>query len=171
MTFDLLTSKFIGSSTDHDQSSYQVQWLSPINFSRYWADMVFTLNATVTLTFDLVTSKFIWVIYWVWPIFLPSTMNVTHKLFKILSGHGFCIKCYCDLDLGPSDLKIFRGHLQYSYQVEWLALINFCKILSGHVFCIKSYCDLDLWPTDLKMYRDHLLSMANLPTKYHAWHS
>jgi len=49
--------------------------------------MVFALNCTVTLTFDLVTSEFIWVIYWPWPIFLPSTMTVTHKLFKILSGH------------------------------------------------------------------------------------
>ena len=49
--------------------------------------MVFALNGTVTLTFDLVTSKFIGVIYWPWLIFLPSTMTVTHKLFKILSGH------------------------------------------------------------------------------------
>jgi len=76
-----------------------------------WADMVFALNGTVTLTFDLVTSKLIQVIYWAWPIFLPSAMTVTHKLFKILSGHGFCIKWYCDLDLWPSDLKIYRGHL------------------------------------------------------------
>ena len=41
----------------------------------------------MTLTFDLVTSKFIGVIYWPWPIFIQSTMTVTHKLFKILSGH------------------------------------------------------------------------------------
>jgi len=50
--------------------------------------MVFALNGTVTLTFDLVTSKYIGVIYWPWPIFLLSTMTVSHKLFKILSGHG-----------------------------------------------------------------------------------
>jgi len=105
---------------------YQEPWLSLINFSRYWADMVFALNGTVTLTFDLVTSKFIGIIYWPWPIFLPSTMTVTHKLFKILSGHGYCIKWYCDLDLWPNDLKICRGHL---------------------------------------------LTMTNLPTKYHDCHS
>ena len=87
LTFDLVTSKLKGSSTDHDQSSYQVEWLSLINFSRHWADMVFALNGTVTLTFDLVTSKFIGVIYWPWTIFLLSRMTVTHKLFKILSGH------------------------------------------------------------------------------------
>jgi len=49
--------------------------------------MVFTLNDSVTLTFDLVTSKFNGVIYWPWPTYLPSTMTVTKKLFKILSGH------------------------------------------------------------------------------------
>ena len=69
------------------QSSYQVEWLSLINFSRYWVDTVFELSANVTLTFDLVTSKFIEVIYWPWPIFLPSTMAVPYKLFKKLSGH------------------------------------------------------------------------------------
>jgi len=42
--------------------------------------MVFALNSIVTLTFDLVTSKFKEVIYWPWPIFLQSTMTVTHKL-------------------------------------------------------------------------------------------
>jgi len=49
--------------------------------------MVFALNATVTLTFDLVTSKCIRVIYWPWPIFLLCIMTVTQKLFKIWSGH------------------------------------------------------------------------------------
>ena len=49
--------------------------------------MVFTLNGTVNLTFDLWTSESRGVIYWPWPIFLPSTMTVTHKFFKILSGH------------------------------------------------------------------------------------
>ena len=57
-----LFSAFICSSTDCDQSSYQVQWLSL-------------------------------------------------KLFKILSGYSFCIKCYCDFDIWPSDVKIYRGHL------------------------------------------------------------
>jgi len=36
-----LTSAFTCSSTDCDQSSYEVEWLSLINFSRYWADTVF----------------------------------------------------------------------------------------------------------------------------------
>ena len=35
----------------------------------------------------VVTSTVIVDIYWPWPIVLPSTMTVTQKLFKILSGH------------------------------------------------------------------------------------
>ena len=47
-------------------------------------------------------------------------MTVTHERFKILSGHGFCIKCYCDLDLWPSDIKIYRviywpPHVSFMY--------------------------------------------------------
>jgi len=42
---------------DQDQSSYQVEWLSLIYFLRYWADMFFAFNGTVTLTFYLVTLK------------------------------------------------------------------------------------------------------------------
>ena len=48
--------------------------------------MVFALNAIVTLTFDPVTSKYKGFIYLPCPIFLPSTMTVNQKLFKILSG-------------------------------------------------------------------------------------
>jgi len=49
--------------------------------------MVFALNASVTFTFDLVTSRLIGVIYRPCPIYLLSTMTVTQKRFKILSGH------------------------------------------------------------------------------------
>jgi len=141
LTFDLVTSKLYGSSTEYDQSSYHVPWPSLINFSRYWADMVFTLNATVTLTFDLVTSNIVWVIYWPRPIIPLSTMTVTQKFFKILSGHGLCIKLNCDLDTWPLwHQNVYGSSTEYdqsSYQVPWLSLILF-KILSGHGFCIKS---------------------------------
>ena len=33
-------------------------------------------------------------IYWPWPVFLPSTMTVTHKLIKILSGHKVSLRAY-----------------------------------------------------------------------------
>jgi len=115
--------------------------------------MVFALNGTVTLTFDLVTWKFIGVIYWPWPIFLPSTMTVTHKLIKILSGHGFCIKWYFDLGLWPSDLKI-HGVIYWPWPIFLPSTMSVThklfKILNGHGFCIKWYCVLDLWPSDLK---------------------
>jgi len=38
-------------------------------------------------------------------------MTVTYKVFKIFSGQGFRIKCYCVLDIRPSDLEGVRGHL------------------------------------------------------------
>ena len=111
LTFDLVTSKFIG----------VIYWPWPIflqsrmtvthKLFKILSGHGLTWKATVTLTFDLVTSNFKGVIYWEWPIFLQCTMTVTQKLLKILSGHGFCIKLYCDLDLWPGDLKIFRGHL------------------------------------------------------------
>jgi len=129
-----------------------LQWLSLIHFSRYWTDNVFALNGTVTLTFDPVTSKCKGVIYWPWLIFLQSTMTVTKTVFKILNGHGFCIKRYCDLYRVNSKCK--RGHL--------LTITNLptkhhdChsklfNILNGQCFCIKWYCDLDLWSSDLEM--------------------
>jgi len=93
----------------HDQSSYQVQWLSLIQDIE--RKRFLHKNASVTLKFDLLTSNFIGIIYWPCPIFLPSTMAITYKLFKILSWHCFCIKCYCDLDIGPTDLKMYKGHL------------------------------------------------------------
>ena len=128
----------------------------------------------MTLTFDLQTSKFIGVIYGPWLIFLLSTMTVTHKLFKILSGHCFCIQCYCDLDLWPSDLKCI-GVIYWPWPIFLPSTMTvtqkLLKILSGHGFCIKCYCDLDLWPSNLKIYRGHLLSITNLLTKYHDCHS
>jgi len=154
---------------------YQVEWMSPKNFSRHWADIVFAINGTVTLTFDLVTSEFVGIIYWPWPIFLSSTMTVTHNLFKILSRHGFCIKWYCNLDLWPSNLKIYGCHL--------LTMTNLpTKYHDCHSyffqdtkrtwsFCIKWYCDLDIWPSDLRIKSGNLLTLANLPSKYNDCHS
>jgi len=133
--------------------------------------MGFALNDSVTLTFDLVTLKFVGVIYWLWQIFLPRRMTVSHKLLKILSGQGFYIKCYCDLDIKcwHIDLIMYRGHLlnitnrfteYHDYHSE-----N-CQDFERTWFMHRIYCDLELWPSDLKMYMGHLLIMTNLQTKY-----
>jgi len=73
------------------------------------------------LEFNLCIHK---ILYWLWPVFLPSTITVTQKLFKILSGYGFWIKCYCDHDIWP---KIVYGHLLNTYQVPCLSLRNFSR--------------------------------------------
>jgi len=41
---------------------------------------------------------------------LPTKNDCQSWTLKILSGHGFCIKCYmyCDLDTWPSNLKLLR---------------------------------------------------------------
>jgi len=170
-----VTSKFIG----------VIYWPWPIflpstmtvthKLSRYWADMVFALNGTVTLTFDLVTSKFTGVIYWPWPIVLPSTMTVTHKLFKIMCRHCFCIKWHYDLFTFDLVTSKFIGVIYWPWPIFLQKIMTVThklfKILSGHCFCIKWYCDLDVWPSNLKICRGHLLTMTNLPIKYHDCHS
>ena len=123
----------------------------------------------MTLTFDLLTSKRIRVIYWQWPIFLPSRMTVINKLFKKLSLHGFCIKCHNDLVLWPSDIKLYKGHL--------LSMTN--PPTKYHDCHLETFQEIKRtwflqkmpiwpWPSDLKMYRGHLMSMTYPPTKYHA---
>ena len=132
LTFDLVTSTFIG----------VVYWPWPIflpsrttvthELLKNWADIVFALIATVTLTFDLVTSRSVGVIYWPWLIFLPT---FTHKIFKILSGLGFFIKCYCDPDLWHSDLK-FIGIIYWPWPIFLPSTMTVTQklfnILSGH---------------------------------------
>ena len=102
------------------------------------------LNAL--LKFNLCIHMFI---YWPGPVFLSSTMTVTHKL----SGYGFCIKCYFDFDLWPSDL-ICVWFIYWPCSIflpsRMTVTHKLFKILSGHSFCIKCYCDLDLWLQNLK---------------------
>ena len=69
-------------TSDHDKHSYPVTSLSLKNL-RYYADMFLHINIRVTLTFDQLTSKFVGVIYWSWPVVLPSTMTS----FKNVSGY------------------------------------------------------------------------------------
>jgi len=77
----------LGSFTDHDPSFYQVEWLSLINFLRYWANMVFALNATVTLTFELLTSKCIGDMMWLTD---GRTDGLPHRWTFV--GYFFCLK-------------------------------------------------------------------------------
>ena len=90
------------------------------------------------------------------------------------SRQGFCIKCYCDLDLWPTGLNICMGSSndchQSSYQVQWWvyeSLINFSRYWADTVF---GFATVTL-TFDLKMFRGRLLSMTSLPTKYHDCHS
>ena len=89
-------------------------------------------------------------------------MTVSHKLFKILSGHGFCIKCYRDLDF---DRKMYRGRLlTMTNPIPSRMTVTYkrFKILSGHGFCMNATVTLTF---DLKIDQGQLLTMTNLPPK------
>ena len=97
------------------------------------------------MTFDLIC---VGVIFWVWPIFLQSTMTVTQKRFKILSGHGFC---YCDFDIWLTSTFIGLIYWPWPFILPNRMTVShkLFKIVSGHGLCIKCTCDLDIWPSDL----------------------
>ena len=97
-------------SMDHGQPRNQF-WCLMLNSFQIIEKTWFFIKCYCDLDIWPADLKSVGVIYWPWPIFLPSRMTVTYKLFKILSRHDFCINCYCDLDLWPSDLKMYRGHL------------------------------------------------------------
>jgi len=85
------------------------------------------------------------VINWPWPIFLPRRMTTTHKLFKILSVHGFCIKWYCGLDLWINNLKMCRGHL---LSIKWPIFLPSNMTVTQKLFKILSGYDVANGRTD-----------------------
>jgi len=80
-------------------------------YSSYWAETVFTLRVTVTLTFDLLTPKSIGVFYSKKAITLWSLKPLGQRVLELLSGNGFHSSGHCDFDLRPTDPKINRGLL------------------------------------------------------------
>ena len=86
-----------------------------------------------------------------------------------MSGNHFDIQVQCDLDLGPSEPKINRGHLlvMTNLQVKYEgSVINGFQDISGNYFIIQGNCDLDFWPSDSKINWGYLLLIMNLHVKY-----
>jgi len=90
---------------------HEVWRLWPKGYSSYWAETVFTLRVTVTLTFDQLTPKSIGVFYSIRAITLWSLKALAQRILELLSGNGFHSLGHCDLDLWPTDPKINRGLL------------------------------------------------------------
>jgi hypothetical protein len=66
----------------------------------------------VTLTFDFVSQKLIWVFYSILPIILWSLNTAGQMELKLCSrNHNFQCKDHCDPDLWTYDAKILRGHV------------------------------------------------------------
>jgi len=79
--------------------------------SSYWAETVFTLWVTVSLTFDLLTPKSIGVFNSIRAITLWSLKAWAQRVLQLLSGNGFHSSGHCDLDLWHTDPKVKRGIL------------------------------------------------------------
>ena len=125
----------------------------------------------MTLTYHLLTSKFIGVIYWPWPILLPSKMTVTNKLFKILSGHGICIKCNCDLDFDLLTSKLI-GVIYW----PWPIFLPSTMIVTNKNFKILSRHDVANGRTDgchtiirPKFHFGRIKSMQEWQTIFSPW--
>jgi len=100
-----------GSSTQYEQSPYEVWRLWVNGYLSYWAETDFTLRVTVTLTFDVLTPKSIGVFYLFRAITLWSLKALAQRVLKLLGGNGFHSLGHCDLDLWPTDPKIDRVYL------------------------------------------------------------
>jgi len=100
-----------GSFTQKGLPPYEVWRLWPKGYSSFWAEMVFTLRVTVTLTFDLLTPKSIGVFYSIRATTPWSLKARAQRVLKLLSKNGFYFLGHCDLDLWHTDPKINRGIL------------------------------------------------------------
>ena len=80
-------------------------------YSSYWAEKVFALRVTVTLTFNLLTLKSLGFFNSISAITLCSLKALAQRVLKLLSGNGFHSSGHCDLDLWPTDSKINRDLL------------------------------------------------------------
>jgi len=136
---------------------------------RYWAETVFTLWVTVTLTFDLLTPISIGVFYSKRATTLWSLKALAQRVLKLLSGNGFHSSSHCDLDLRPTDPKIERGLLlnkgYHPMKFEGSGTKG-TWVLSGNGFQSSGHCDLYLWPTDPKISRGLLLNQGYHPMKF-----
>ena len=90
---------------------YEVWRLWLKGYSSYWAETVFTLRVTVTLTYDLLTPKSIGFLYLIRDITLWSLKALGQRVLELLSGNEFHSSGHCDIDLWPTDPKIKRGLL------------------------------------------------------------
>jgi len=97
-------------------------WSSVVNvklryqFWRPWASSSYAdkdsmFKDTVTLTFDLLTSKSIGIIFGSLPTKIPIIESLSLTGVKLISGKQIYAPGHCDHDLWPTDPKINRNHI------------------------------------------------------------
>jgi len=138
-------------------------------YSSYWAETVFTLQVTVTLTFVPLTPKSKGFFYLIRAITLWRLKALDQRVLELLSGNGFHSSGHCDLYLWPTDPKSV-GVFYYIRAITLWSLKalgqRVLELLSGNVFHSLGHCDLDLWPTDPKINRGLLLNKGYHPIKF-----
>jgi hypothetical protein len=119
----------------------------------------FHVQVTVTLTFNLMTSKSIGVIYWSFPMPIFILLTVGQVIFKLSLRQKFHVHGHCDLDLWRDDLKMNRGHLLVIPNTH----VKFEDIGSRHCQVIiqtRISCSRSLWPWHLTSKSIVVFNMA-----------
>lgn len=105
----------------------------------------------MTLTFDILTLKSIWVNY-------RSQPKPHYHVKRLKTSH-------CDLDLWPNELWINRCHPSVITNLTTKSddCIPKCSlVINWTSFCGLCHSNNDLNPTDLKIKKSHLLVKTNL---------
>ena len=148
LTSDLWMSK--------DVLVFKVWSLSSKGFSRYWVVNIFICQIW---PLDLLTLKYVTVVYFPWYTCLQSLKSVKQTVLKILSGQYIPMS-----SLTPWPLTSWPKNQSWSstfhdvlvYKVWSLSSKGFSRYGVVSIFLCPIW-PLDLWPIDLKINRGHLL--------------
>jgi len=108
----------------------------------------------VNLTFDLVTSKCLGVIYWPWPNFLLSRVTVTHKLSRYWVETVFALNAFVTLTFDLVTSKCL-GVIYWPWPNFLLSRVTVTHKLSRYWGDMVLHKML-LWPWPLTYWPQHL---------------
>ena len=121
------------------------------------------LTVIVTLTFDRLTSKSIWIIYSPKCMSVPDLRNLGQLCLVIIQTRfGLYVNMLTVTVTSTFDLKINRDHLYPKMHVfanfeEPRSILCLLSIRTRFgLYFMMTITDLDLSPIDLKVDRDHL---------------
>ena len=123
------------------------------------------MKVPMILTFDLLTSKSIYVFYYSVPTSIASFKTIGPSVPSLLVKQAFCHEGPCDLDIWPTDLKINMGLLLLGTNLHIKFQDNRPKrslVIGQTSFLLWR----SLWPNDAKINMCILLLGTNLHIKF-----